>query len=66
MSDKKTGSAKEMVKELAKQSRKVKLNERKEVIILKDTKFYRKDQVISPHVTFAEFLIKNGVAKESK
>lgn len=45
---------------------KIKLNDRKAVIILADSGFYRKDKVITPHVTFADELIAQGIAKEYK
>lgn len=59
-------SGKELVKELAKQGKKIKFSDRKEVEILKDTKFYKKGQVINPHVTVADYLIEKKVAKETK
>ena len=60
---KSTVDTKSLLKTLASQKRKIKFNERKEVIILKDTKHYKKDAVIKPHITFAEELIKKGIAK---
>ncbi len=60
---KETVDTKSLLKTLASQKRKIKFNERKEVIILKDTKHYKKDVVIKPHITFAEELIKKGIAK---
>jgi len=59
-------NAKEMLKDLAKESRKIKLGKRTEVEIIKATKFYKKGQVIKPHSTFAEKLIKSKIAKEVK
>ncbi len=59
-------NAKSMLKSLGKENRKIKLGDRKKVEITKDTKFYKKGKVINPHSTFAEKLIKEGLAKEVK
>lgn len=59
-------NTKKMLKTLASEKRKVKLSERKEVEIIKDSGFYKKGQIIKPHVTFAEQLIKDKIAKEYK
>ena len=58
--------AKKMLKNLAKDNRKIRLGDRKKVEIIKDTRFYKKGKVIKPHVTFAEQLISSKIAKEIK
>lgn len=61
-----TVDAKKMLKDLAKVGRKIKFNDRLELEVLKDTNFYKKGQIINPHVTFAETLIQNKIAKKVK
>lgn len=61
-----TVDSKKMLKDLANKKVKVKFSERKEVEIIKATKFYKEGQVVNPHVTFADELIKLGIAKEVK
>lgn len=58
--------SKAMLKSLANQRRKIKFNDRMSVEVIKKTKHYRKGQVLNPHRTFAEELIKNKIAKEVK
>jgi hypothetical protein len=56
--------AKSMLKEAGFKKRKIKFNDRVDLVVLKDTKFYRENQRISPHRVIAEELIKNKIAKE--
>ena len=42
-------NSKNMLKDLAKSGTKVKFSERLQCVILKDSGFYKKDQVINPH-----------------
>lgn len=62
----KTVDSKKMLKDLAKEGRKIKFNDRVELEVLEDTKHYKKGQLISPHRTFAEVLISKKIAKEVK
>ena len=66
MAETKQVDTKKMLKELAAKKAKVRFSERKKVEILEATKHYRKGQVITPHVTFADELIKSKIAKEVK
>lgn len=50
-------------KEAAKEGRKVHLNDRVKLEVLKDSGHYRKGEVINPHKIYAEALIKNEIAK---
>lgn len=59
-------NSKELVKELAKEGRKIRFNDRVECEVIKATKHYKLGQVIEPHRVFAEELIKNKIAKELK
>jgi len=59
-------NSKKMLKELADKKVVVKRNERLKVEIVKDTKHYKKGQVVTPHVTFGKELVKQGLAKEVK
>ena len=63
MADNKVDS-KKLLKSLANQRRKIKLNDRIKLEILTDTKHYKKGQVIEPHLVFGEALIKQKIAKE--
>lgn len=65
MSEKKVDS-KKMLKDLANEGRKIKFNDRIELEILVDTKYYKKGQIIKPHRTFGEVLISKKIAKEVK
>ena len=56
--------SKKMLKELADKSVKIKRNQRLKVEIVKATKHYKLGQVVTPHVTFANELIKLGIAKK--
>jgi len=56
--------SKKMLKELAEKKVKVRFSERLKLEILKDTKHYRKGQVINPHVTFGNELVKLKLAKK--
>lgn len=64
--DKSEGSvdSKKLLKELASEGRKIKLNDRVKLEILKNHSFYKKGQVIEPHRTWAEKLLKDKIAKE--
>ena len=63
---KSTVDSKKMLKDLATEKRKIKFNDRLELEILKDSGFYKKGDIINPHVTFAEILIKDKIAKATK
>jgi hypothetical protein len=43
---------------------KVKFTERKEVEIIKATKFYAVGDILNPHITWADELIESKIAKE--
>ena len=57
---------KKLLKDLGSKETKMRYTDRKKVEVLKDTKHYRKGQIIAPHVTFADALIENKIAKEVK
>ena len=59
-------NTKKMLKDLATEGRKIKFNDRQKLEIIKDSGFYKKGQVIEPHRTFAETLIKDKIAKAVK
>tara|TARA_R110000822_G_C15134660_1_gene475509 strand:- start:40 stop:255 length:216 start_codon:yes stop_codon:yes gene_type:complete len=59
-------NAKEMLKGLAKEGRKIKFESRVKLEIIKKTKFYKLGQIINPHVTFGERLISDKIAKKIK
>ena len=61
---KKGMEAKEMLKAAASEKRKIMYNDRINLEILEDTKFFRKGQKISPHRVIGEQLIKEKTAKE--
>lgn len=63
---KKTVDSKAMLKDLANNNVKVKFTERKKVEILEDTAYYKKGQIVNPHITFADRLIKDKIGKEVK
>ena len=63
MADNKVDS-KKLLKSLANQRRKIKLNDRIKLEILTDTKHYKKGQIIEPHRVFGEALISKKIAKE--
>ena len=56
--------AKKILKRAAADKRKVKYGERMELEVLKDTKHYKKGQLIAPHTIFAEALIEQKIAKK--
>jgi hypothetical protein len=56
--------SKKMLKELAEKKVKVRFSERLKLEILKDTKYYKKGQIITPHVTFGNELVKLKIAKK--
>ena len=60
----KVGSKKEHLKELGKEGRKIRFNQRLKVEIVKPTQFYKVGQVINPHITTGEKLLKEGIAKK--
>ncbi len=60
----KVTSKKEHLKELGKEGRKIRFNQRLKVEIVKPSKFYKKGQIINPHITTGEKLIKEGIAKK--
>ena len=66
MSEKKQVDAKKMLKRLGSNNVVMRYNDRMEVEIKEDTKFYTKGQIIKPHSTFAKELIGLGIAKELK
>ena len=66
MAELKTIDTKALLVELGSKKTKMRYSDRKTVEILEDTKHYKKGQIISPHVTFADELIKLKIAKESK
>lgn len=59
-------NSKDMLKKAAKEQRKIKLNDRVKLEIVKATKHYREGQIIEPHRVFAEQLINDKIAKEAK
>lgn len=64
--EEKSVDTKSMLKENAKKERKIKLNDRMKVEVIKATKHLVKGRIITPHRVMAEQLIKDGVAKEVK
>jgi hypothetical protein len=52
------------LKELAEKKVKVRFSERLKLEILKDTKYYKKGQIINPHVTIGNELVKLKIAKK--
>lgn len=56
--------SKQMLSELVDKKEKIKYNDRLEVEITETTQFYTKGDIIAPHKTFAEALIKQGFAKK--
>lgn len=58
--------SKKLLKNLASEKRVIKFNDRIELEIVKDTRFYKKGQIIKPHRVFGEELVKNRIAKEVK
>lgn len=66
MSEVKKVDSKKLLKELGASKRKIKLNDRLNLEVVKATEFYKKGQLISPHRVFGEQLIKDGIAKEVK
>lgn len=57
---------KEFLKEHGKKGTKVRRNDRKKVEIIAEAGAYKVGQVINPHKLWAEYLIKNKVAKAVK
>lgn len=57
-------NSKKLLKTLASENRKIKFNDRINLEVVKETRFYKKGQLISPHRTFGEELIKQKIAKE--
>lgn len=55
--------SKKMIKEATAQNKKIKYSERVTLEVIKDTKFYKKGQVIKPHSLMGEQLIKDKIAK---
>lgn len=62
----KTIDTKAMLKDLGEKKAKVKFNDRIKIEILEDTRFYKKGQIVTPHRTFGEELIKEKIGKEIK
>lgn len=62
----KTVDTKAMLKDLGEKRAKVRFNDRIKIEILEDTQFYKKGQVVTPHRTFGELLIKEKIGKEIK
>jgi len=60
----KVSSKKEHLKELGKEGKKMRFNQRLKLEIVKPTQFYKKGQVINPHITAGEKLLKEGIAKK--
>lgn len=58
--------AKGMLEKHTQAKTKIKYGERKEVEIIADTKYYKKGQVIRPHLIVADRLIEQKIAKEVK
>ena len=56
--------SKAMLKKAAQEKRKVKYGERMTIEIIKETKHYKKGQIIAPHTVWAEELIKEKIAKK--
>lgn len=57
---------KSVLKEAAKEKRKIRYNDRQKVEIVEDTKHYKKGMIVSPHKVVAEALISQKIAKEVK
>ena len=57
-------STKDFLKEQAEKGTKIKLRDRIKCVIVKETKHYKKGQVITPHKIFGEKLIKEKIAKK--
>lgn len=55
--------SKKMLRELADNNVKIRFTQRKQVQLLKQTAFYHEGQIITPHITFADYLIKQKLAK---
>lgn len=66
MSEVKKVDSKKLLKKLGEEGRKIKLNDRVKLEVVKKTEFYKLGQIIEPHRVFAEQLIKDGIAKEVK
>ena len=64
--DNKTVDSKKLLKGLADAKTKIKFNDRIELEVLNDTQFYKKGQIINPHRTFGNQLVKQKIAKEVK
>jgi len=64
--DNKTVDSKKLLKNLANEKVKIKFNDRIKLEVLNDTKLYKKGQVINPHRTFGDQLVKQKIAKEVK
>lgn len=56
--------APKVLKESAEKSRIIKRTDRMTLEVLRDTKYYTKGQIITPHPVLGEELVKNKVAKE--
>jgi hypothetical protein len=64
MSEKgKTMNAKKMLKEAAQQKRKIFRKDRMKLEVITDTAFYKKGQIIEPHIVMGEQLVKDKIAK---
>jgi hypothetical protein len=61
-----TFSSKKMLTENGKKGTIIKFSERKEVEVIKATKYYNVGDILSPHVVKADALISQGIAKEFK
>lgn len=58
--------SKNMLKNAANNGTKIKYTDRVKLEILKDTKYYKKGQIVSPHKVVADELVKKKVAKKVK
>lgn len=56
--------AKKMLADAAEESRKIKYTDRLKVVIVKETRFYKKGQVINPAKIKGEALISQGIAEK--
>jgi hypothetical protein len=61
-----TFSSKKMLLENGKKGTVIKFADRKEVEVVKSTKYYNVGDILSSHVVKAEALIAQGIAKEYK
>ena len=64
--EKSTMDSKEMIDRNAENGTVIRYGDRVKLEVIKDTRFYRKGQLINPHKVMAEQLVKDGICKEPK